>query len=78
MSVPVTGQIREAIPADNAEIPDFNYIKSGVPGDIAVKDKNGNVVVIKQSLIDAVGIVPVGTMVEVMTTGTTADDIYVW
>jgi len=78
MSVPVTGQIRQVTPADGVKIPPFNYIKSGVSGDIAVKQGDNPAVTIKQSLSDVVGIVPVGKMDEVPATNTTATDIYVW
>ena len=71
--------IQKITPEDGKKLRrDFNYIQCGVSGDIAVKLEGGDPVIISSALLDKMSIVPVGTMDEVLATGTTASDIYVW
>jgi hypothetical protein len=70
--------IKVVTPSDTAKIPEFNYIKAGVSGDIAVQMEEGGVVIIKASILDQMPLFPVGTMNRVLATGTTATDIYAW
>jgi len=71
--------IKPITPSDTAKTKEeFNYIQCGGSGDIAVKYKDGPVVLIKASLLDKMSMVPVGTMDQVMATNTTATDIYAW
>lgn len=70
--------LKKVTPSDTVKIPEFNYIQCGGSGDIAVKYKSGEVVVITAALLDKMSVVPVGTMDQVMATSTTATDIYAW
>jgi hypothetical protein len=71
--------IKKITPSDTAKtIEEFNYIKCGGSGDIAVQLEEGSVVIITAALLDKMSIVPVGTMNRVLVTGTTATDIYAW
>lgn len=72
------GQLVAVTPEDDKKIKEFNYIQVGTSGDVAVRYKSGNVVIVKAGLLDRVALVPVGVMDEVLTTGTTATDVYVW
>lgn len=78
MSASNFGQIYKAIPTDGEKIQQFNYMQVGVSGDVAIKFKSGAVVTISSGLLDRMSIVPVGAFDEVLSTGTTASDIYVW
>ncbi len=70
--------LQKITPEDGKKIKEFNFIQCGVPGDIAVKMQGGGVVVISEEILDKMPLFPVGTMDEVLATGTTATDIYAW
>jgi hypothetical protein len=72
------GQIRKVTPSDSGTIDPFKYIQVGVSGTVTVKASNGTETTITSALLDKVAIVPVGVSVQVLATGTTATDIYVW
>ena len=72
------GNIRKVTPSDTAVLGPFKYIQVGVSGDVALKSTSGSTVVITAALIDRMAIVPVGVYEQVLSTGTTATDIYVW
>ena len=72
------GNIRLVTPSDTQKIKSFNYLQVGGSGDVVVKFKEGATVTIKSSLLDRMAIVPIGEMDQVLSTGTTATDIYVW
>ncbi|AUR93143.1 hypothetical protein NVP1184A_04 [Vibrio phage 1.184.A._10N.286.49.A5] len=72
------GQIRLVTPGDDKKISEFNFIQAGAAGDIAVRFKGGEVTVISSGLSSRLSLIPVGVMDEVLSTGTTAGEIYVW
>lgn len=72
------GNIRKVTPSDTAVIEPFKYIQVGTTGDVALKSTNGSTVVITSGLLDRMAIVPTGVYEQVLATGTTATDIYVW
>jgi hypothetical protein len=78
MSANITGPIRTVTPADDSKIPKFSYIQAGVSGDIVIKYQEGETCTITSNLLDRMGVVPVGHADEVLSTGTTATEIYVW
>jgi UDP-N-acetyl-D-mannosaminuronate dehydrogenase len=70
--------IKVVTPTDDKKIPEFNYIKAGGAGTISVRMKAGDVVLISAEVLAQMPLFPVGTMDEVLATGTTATDIYAW
>jgi len=72
------GQIRKVTPSDTGTIAPFKYIQVGVSGTVTVKAQGGTETTITSGLIDKIAIVPVGVSVQILDTGTTATDIYVW
>ena len=78
MSMNHLANVKVVTPTDGKKIPEFNYIKAGEAGNIAVKFKSGSVVIISAAVLAQMPMFPVGTMDEVLATGTTATDIYAW
>jgi hypothetical protein len=72
------GNIIKVIPSDTAVLMPFSYLQVGVSGDVAIEAINGTQTIISAELTDRMGIVPVGVHSKVLSTGTTATDIYVW
>ena len=72
------GQIQKVTPSDDLDLSLFRYLQVGVSGNVAIEAENGTTTVLTSSLIDRMGIVPVGIAKKVLSTGTTATDIYVW
>ena len=72
------GEINEVTPSDNEVIKEFNYIQVGVSGTVAVRFKDGQVKSLSAEIFARMGLVPVGVMDKVLSTGTTATNIYVW
>ena len=72
------GEINQVTPTDGKKINEFNYVQVGVTGTVAVRFKGGPIKSISSNLLDRMALVPVGVMDEVLNTGTTATDIYVW
>lgn len=72
------GNIRQVTPSDTAVLEPFKYIQVGVSGDVELKAPNGEVVIVSAELLDRMAIVPVGINDQILTTNTTASDIYVW
>lgn len=71
--------IKKITPDNDAKIRGgFNYIQCGGTGDIAVSLEEGESVIITAAILDKMSIVPVGSMNRVLSTGTTATDIYAW
>lgn len=78
MSSSNLAQIRQVTAEDGQKIKEFNFIQVGTSGDVSVRYKGGEVILIKQGLLDRLSLVPVGVADEVLSTGTAAGDIYVW
>ncbi len=78
MSARNFGQIRSVTPADDVKIKEFNYLQVGTSGTVAIKYQGGEVFNITGNLLDRVDILPIGLADEILATGTTATDVYVW
>lgn len=78
MSSSNLAQIRQVTAEDGQKIEEFNFIQVGTSGDVSVRYKGGEVILIKQGLLDRLSLVPVGVADEVLSTGTSAGDIYVF
>jgi hypothetical protein len=72
------GQIFAATPSDTATLKEFNYIQVGITGTVSVSYKGGAATTITAGLLDRIGLVPVGLADKVLSTGTTATEIFVW
>lgn len=72
------GQIRTVTAEDGVKIPAFTYMQVGTSGDVSIRFKDGSITLIKAGLLDRMALVPTGEADEVLSTGTTAGDIYVW
>lgn len=72
------GAIRKVTASDTSGVSPFRYIQAGVSGTISLKTDSGAIVQISSALLDKMAVVPVGVSVQVMASGTTASDIYVW
>ena len=71
-------QIRLITPTDGKKLKEFNYIQVGTSGDVAIKFQSGEITTLKAGLLDRMALVPIGVADEVLLTGTTAGDVYVW
>lgn len=72
------GNIRLITPTDDKKVTPFNYIQVATSGDVAIRFKSGDVTLVKAGLLDRVSLTPIGEADEVLSTGTTAVDVYVW